>query len=577
MIFNFSVNQDKISINSVNTAMFSGNVNYYRCSFCFSEDWNGLNKFAVFIKGDNNYVVKIIDNTCSVPAELLDSSAYVSIGVYASNGQDNDYLRISSNMVSIYIDVGAYRDGTEPQPPTPDIWEQYIEQMQEAIDNGYAKIAANGNWLLWDAEKQEYTDSGLPSRGEKGEPGERGAQGEKGDTGEAGYTPVKGVDYWTDSDKAEISETISEEVAEKTASKADKTELASLKNELDKEIAAKQEKLTFDDTPTEGSENPVKSGGIFAALDGKADIKIPTNGGVTSVDGGTVFASIYNIGGGDMISLYFQSKTDGTSDSVEVATYALLQALLSDRLSITGGSITGDLTIAPPNHITAQAAPANDNHLVNKGYIDGELDEKRNKMDGEVITGILRQDYEGSDPSLGFTNTIQTTGSSDSDPLTTAEVTRKLHERTIAYIDGELLEYVKKTDVAVQNSGVPGLVNLGSNSNGIYISNNELKVYGVSKQNIDAKVSSTMPVCPRQIDNAAKASTHQEMSDEYDVSTFFTSAEYKEDKGNLPVSYNAVKGYVDGMVGDIETALDGIIALQESYIGNSGGSGGEIS
>lgn len=42
--------------------------------------------------------------------------------------------------------------------------------------------------------------------GEKGDPGEQGPPGEKG---EDGYTPVKGVDYWTESDKKEIvSETL---------------------------------------------------------------------------------------------------------------------------------------------------------------------------------------------------------------------------------------------------------------------------------------------------------------------------------------------------------------------------------
>lgn len=29
-------------------------------------------------------------------------------------------------------------------------------------------------------------------------------QGEKGEPGEAGYTPVKGTDYWTEADKAEM-------------------------------------------------------------------------------------------------------------------------------------------------------------------------------------------------------------------------------------------------------------------------------------------------------------------------------------------------------------------------------------
>lgn len=50
-------------------------------------------------------------------------------------------------------------------------------------------IGANGNWYL------DTTDTGKPSRGEKGDTGVAGADG---------YTPVKGTDYWTESDKAEI-------------------------------------------------------------------------------------------------------------------------------------------------------------------------------------------------------------------------------------------------------------------------------------------------------------------------------------------------------------------------------------
>lgn len=55
-------------------------------------------------------------------------------------------------------------------------------------------------------------------KGEKGETGEKGPQGEKGDTGAAGpagadgYIPVRGVDYWTDDDKAEIKAYVDEAI-----------------------------------------------------------------------------------------------------------------------------------------------------------------------------------------------------------------------------------------------------------------------------------------------------------------------------------------------------------------------------
>lgn len=60
--------------------------------------------------------------------------------------------------------------------------------------------------------------SSVNLKGEKGEQGEKGAdgakgdQGLKGDTGEAGYTPVRGTDYWTDADKAEIKSYVDEAI-----------------------------------------------------------------------------------------------------------------------------------------------------------------------------------------------------------------------------------------------------------------------------------------------------------------------------------------------------------------------------
>lgn len=41
-------------------------------------------------------------------------------------------------------------------------------------------------------------------QGEVGPQGPKGDKGDKGDPGEAGHTPVKGTDYWTEEDKAEI-------------------------------------------------------------------------------------------------------------------------------------------------------------------------------------------------------------------------------------------------------------------------------------------------------------------------------------------------------------------------------------
>ena len=59
---------------------------------------------------------------------------------------------------------------------------------QVAINNGY--IGTETEWLA----------------SLKGDTGEQGPQGERGEKGEAGYTPIKGKDYFTDAEIAEVKQ-----------------------------------------------------------------------------------------------------------------------------------------------------------------------------------------------------------------------------------------------------------------------------------------------------------------------------------------------------------------------------------
>ncbi len=66
------------------------------------------------------------------------------------------------------------------------------------FSDGHTLIVKNGSKGT-DGAAGPMGDQGLP--GEKGEKGDTGADGA---TGESGYTPIKGKDYWTDEDRAEI-------------------------------------------------------------------------------------------------------------------------------------------------------------------------------------------------------------------------------------------------------------------------------------------------------------------------------------------------------------------------------------
>ena len=66
------------------------------------------------------------------------------------------------------------------------------EEWLKSLNGLTPTIGENGNWFLG------TVDTGLPSRGPKGD------TGDVGPAGPAGYTPVKGTDYFTAEDKAEM-------------------------------------------------------------------------------------------------------------------------------------------------------------------------------------------------------------------------------------------------------------------------------------------------------------------------------------------------------------------------------------
>ena len=227
MDINFKIEKDKLSSDITNP--FSGNVNYYHCAFTFSDEWADLTKYAVFMVEDKAYTVEIIDDACIMPKEVLYKRCHVTAGVFGTNGASSDYIRISTNPICFFVNDGSYVDGETPEQPTPDIWEIYLQKVQNAANNAVPYIGSDDYWYVYDADIQSYAKTNIL------------AKGQKGDKGDTGYTPIKGVDYFTSADIESLG------------------------------IDQKQDKLTFDDTPTADSTNPVTSRGVKTALDEKAD------------------------------------------------------------------------------------------------------------------------------------------------------------------------------------------------------------------------------------------------------------------------------------------------------------------
>ena len=100
----------------------------------------------------------------------------------------------------------------------------YVETYEELPDNAKVgdiyQVGIGGLLYLWDGKwvflgsyRGEQGPQGYPgAKGDKGDKGDRGEQGEKGNDGKDGHTPVRGTDYWTEADKAEIKGYVDEAI-----------------------------------------------------------------------------------------------------------------------------------------------------------------------------------------------------------------------------------------------------------------------------------------------------------------------------------------------------------------------------
>lgn len=151
-----------------------GNTDYV-IAFTFSEEWAAHEvKTARFVTGPTFAEVVFTGNEC--PAPKLSNVSGVEIGVYAGDLETTTRAYVDCEK-SILCGAGVHAE------PPADVYNQLAEMCDEAVQtaNAVEERANNGEF--------------------------KGDKGDKGDKGEDGHTPEKGVDYFTEEDKAEIVQT----------------------------------------------------------------------------------------------------------------------------------------------------------------------------------------------------------------------------------------------------------------------------------------------------------------------------------------------------------------------------------
>lgn len=134
MYIKFNVHNQIIKRTDTNRVV-ADSRNYLYAAFTFSEEWHGV-KTAIFKNGDVVKHVILENDECLVPWEVI-SYGKLSVSVFCGD-------LITADEDSVYISESGYKDGGEPEPPTPTVYEQIIAMLNEIETGGIPddKIAA---------------------------------------------------------------------------------------------------------------------------------------------------------------------------------------------------------------------------------------------------------------------------------------------------------------------------------------------------------------------------------------------------------------------------------------------------
>ncbi len=158
---------------------------YLKVAFTFTEEWTG-EIIAIFGSDNKYYNVILADNCCIVPWEVIKAPFFTVSAVCGD--------RITANVVRVDVERSGFAEGEAPKEPTPDVYAQVLNLAKPP------HIGENGNWYTWNVKSKGFEDSGIK------------AEGVNGMDGKDGYTPQRGIDYWTDADKAEIKGYVDEAI-----------------------------------------------------------------------------------------------------------------------------------------------------------------------------------------------------------------------------------------------------------------------------------------------------------------------------------------------------------------------------
>ena len=159
-------------------------IQYVQFRFTFDGDWKRFHKVVQFSQCDETYSIVLgVDGTsCYLPAELHVGATKMSVFGYDTEADTT--VRATTVPVTLNIRASGFEGEDTPIPPTPDLYAQLLQKIQEGGSgmSAYDIAVTHG----FDGTEAEWLES---LRGKDGTDGRDGVDGRDGKDGTDGIAP----------------------------------------------------------------------------------------------------------------------------------------------------------------------------------------------------------------------------------------------------------------------------------------------------------------------------------------------------------------------------------------------------
>lgn len=204
-----NVTRDNVVIDKNSIKPHENEYNITQCHFTFDDFIDSFQVKRVIFTVESTgemYENDILDYECEIPSEVLEHEyETIKVGVYGYNIGENEELinRFSPSYDTFVVPTGSYKEGAlSPEPITPSQYDIYSSKLQEGLDKVDEALEEVSHVDI-DAEQLDHSAS-VTITNRNNEP--------KTVVINDGYTPVKGVDYFTTAEIEEIENTVKTDV-----------------------------------------------------------------------------------------------------------------------------------------------------------------------------------------------------------------------------------------------------------------------------------------------------------------------------------------------------------------------------